>query len=150
MNASKKFLLFDLIVQSLLLLLMTVAGLASLVKPGGMMILYLLGQLGIGIWQIVSALGFTFFAEKTKERVRYLILALSYMLVLIAFSGIFVSMHWNNLLWTLIGWVFFPLGFAIWYWVITIQAHQKARASNSSTSGKPSFDHILDSGFGET
>ena len=118
------FLKIDLIVQRIIGLVYLFTGLLGFVIKG-LLIIALLTQLVIGIWQVLSALVITI-VNKEKKRITYLISVVCYFII-VGFTTMLNerSIIDDNIFMLIAGLIIIPIAFGVWYYLITLKGYQQ-------------------------
>jgi predicted ferric reductase len=114
----------DLIVQGIIGLVYLFTGLFGFVIQG-LLIIALLTQLVIGVWQVLSALTITII-NKEKKRITYLVSVVCYFII-VGFATVLIegSIIDENIFIFIIGLVIIPIAFGVWYYLITLKDYQQ-------------------------
>jgi len=144
MNVGIRFLKIDLIIQRIILGVYFTIGLLGMVLHS-FLILALLTQIVIGLWQVISA--FVFTLSGNKRRATYLLAVVSFFILLACgISLVSNQVLPESFLLFIVGLVIVPMVFAIWYYVIT-QTHYNEAILNPKGNEdlKIGMEDILDS-----
>ncbi len=128
MKISKNILAFDLSIQTLIIGFALTSVAFEVIFPGSL-IYYLILQLVLGFWQVLSAIGIAILTGN-KKRLQYLVAVAAFFI-----NAGLISYFWKDYLFEykiamIVIWVAMPVVYALWYFKMTYRDYMSFRNSN--------------------
>ena len=143
MKINKNILVFDQGIQSLIIGI-ALFSVFSAVFVSSSLLIYLLCQMAIGFWQVLSAL-IIVIITRDKNRIQYLTAVFCFFANASLISYFAPKILFDETVTGIIFWLIIPLIYAGWYYRITYKDLKNyEKVFNNSLEGKEEYENILD------